>query len=93
MDDADRLSTAELSRSLVSGRKRMDAAEADWLAMLAAFDLREGWKADAMLSAVDWLECVRPQRSGSGSRTSYGGGRRFGSGSPPGWCRTRRCGP
>ena len=40
---------------LVDLSSRLAAAEARWLALLAEFDRREGWRADGQLSCVDWL--------------------------------------
>ena len=45
----------ELGRSLVEGRRRLEAAEAMWLGRLAVFDRLAGWQADGHLSCVGWL--------------------------------------
>src|SRR5919199_177236 len=70
-DDPVALDTAELARELVALSSRLAAMEARWLALLAEFDRREGWRADGQLSCVDWLVW----RCGMGRRTAYDKGR------------------
>ncbi|MDQ4133889.1 MAG: HNH endonuclease [Actinomycetota bacterium] len=48
-------STAKLAEALAAWRVRAAAEECRWLALLAEFDRREGWRADGRLSGVDWL--------------------------------------
>ncbi|MGH9226197.1 MAG: DUF222 domain-containing protein [Acidimicrobiales bacterium] len=48
-------STAELGDAVATWAVRTAAAECRWLALLAEFDLREGWSLDGKLSAVEWL--------------------------------------
>ena len=66
-DDPVALDTAELARELVDLSSRLAAMEARWLALLAEFDRREGWRTDGHLSCVDWLVW----RCGMGRRTAY----------------------
>ncbi|HEX3394231.1 MAG TPA: DUF222 domain-containing protein [Acidimicrobiales bacterium] len=54
-DDAVTFSTAELASELIHLSSRLAAMEARWLSLLAEYDRREGWRADAQLSCVDWL--------------------------------------
>src|SRR5947208_12014070 len=49
------LDTAELAFELVDLNTRLTVLTARWLALLAEFDRREGWRGDGQLSGVDWL--------------------------------------
>ena len=66
-DDPVALDTAELARELVDLSSRLAAMEARWLALLAEFDRREGWRTDGHLSCVDWLVW----RCGMTRKTAY----------------------
>src|SRR2546423_5885240 len=48
-------SSDAVGRTLVAGRRRLDAQEAEWFAALAEFDYRGGWAMDGHLSCVSWL--------------------------------------
>src|SRR5438270_14009856 len=54
-DEPAALDTAELAYELVDLNTRLTVLTARWLALLAEFDRREGWRADGHLSCVDWL--------------------------------------
>ena len=54
-DDAAGWSTTEMGDALAEWAVRSAASECRWLAMLAEFDLREGWYLDGQLSAAEWL--------------------------------------
>lgn len=45
----------EAGEWLVGFRRRADAGEAQWLDVLARFDLDRGWEDEGQLSCVDWL--------------------------------------
>jgi hypothetical protein len=53
--DPARWCTAELGEALAGWRMRAATSECRWLAMLAEFERREGWRLDGQLPAVDWL--------------------------------------
>src|SRR4051812_41479208 len=53
--EAEALSTPELGGILIKHRAAMDAAEAEWLLLLAEFDRRCGWVIDGHHDAVSWL--------------------------------------
>jgi len=46
---------AVLAADLVELRRGIDRLEAEWTRRLAAFDRREGWRADGALSMQAWL--------------------------------------
>src|SRR3954454_9187968 len=46
---------SELGKSLVEGRRRLDAGEAAWLAQLVEFDRAGLWALDGHTSCVSWL--------------------------------------
>src|SRR4051812_20761530 len=47
--------TADLADELVDLNTALSQLTARWLALLAEFDRREGWRSDGHLSCVDWL--------------------------------------
>ena len=55
MAEMDAMPTRQLSEAIVDLRRRISAAEARWLAMVAEFDRRNGWVTAGCLSMVDWL--------------------------------------
>src|SRR3954466_8399432 len=61
------LDTPELASALVDLNTELTKLTARWLALLAEFDRREGWRADAQLSCVDWLVW----RCGMSRRTAH----------------------
>jgi hypothetical protein len=61
------LDTAELAGELVDLNARITALTARWMAVLAEFDKREGWRNDGQLSCVDWLVW----RCGMSRKTAY----------------------
>jgi hypothetical protein len=67
VDDPEALDTAELAYELIDLNTRLTAMEARWLALLAEFDRREGWRADGQFSCVDWLVW----RCGMSRKTAY----------------------
>src|SRR5438309_5932986 len=67
VDDPAALDTAELAHELVDLDTRLAVLTARWLALLAEFDRREGWRADGQLSCVDWLVW----RCGMSRRTAF----------------------
>jgi len=67
VDDPEALDTAELAYELVDLNTRLASMEARWLALLAEFDRREGWRADGQLSCTDWLVW----RCGLSRRTAF----------------------
>ena len=50
VDDPAALDTAELACELVDLNTRLTVLCARWIALLAEFDRREGWRADGQLS-------------------------------------------
>src|SRR5689334_21835715 len=46
---------SELGKSLVEGRRRLDAGEAEWLGWLVEFDRAGEWASDGHLSCIAWL--------------------------------------
>src|SRR5205814_3994585 len=67
VDEPAALDTAELAYELVDLNTRLNVLTARWLALLAEFDGREGWRADGQLSCVDWLVW----RCGMSRRTAF----------------------
>src|SRR4051812_13475393 len=61
------LDTTELAYELVDLNARITVLTARWIALLAEFGRREGWRSDGQLSCVDWLVW----RCGMGRRTAY----------------------
>jgi hypothetical protein len=59
--------TSDLGVALVELASRIAAEECRWLALLAEFDRREGWRLDGQLSGVDWLVW----RCGLSARTAH----------------------
>ena len=49
------MTVSELGRSLIDGRRRLDAGEAEWLGWLVEFDRSGEWSLDGHLSCVAWL--------------------------------------
>src|SRR5947199_6244618 len=49
------MTVSDLGKSLVEGRCRLDAAEAEWLGRLVAFDRSGQWALDGHLGCVSWL--------------------------------------
>jgi hypothetical protein len=71
LDRPDAWATTDLRAALVELSARLASEESRWLALLAEFDRREGWRLDGQLSGVDWLVW----RCASGlvpRKTSYG---------------------
>src|SRR5438067_686310 len=54
-DSPETWSTPQLGAALVELSAHLAALECRWLALLAEFDRREGWRLDGQLSGVDWL--------------------------------------
>ena len=67
VDEPATLDTAGLAYELVDLNTRLTALTARWLALLAEFDRREGWRNDGQLSCVDWLVW----RCGMSRRAAY----------------------
>src|SRR5437879_4742251 len=67
VDDPAALDTAELAHELVDLDTRLAVLTARWLALVAEFDRRDGWRADGQLSCVDWLVW----RCGMSRRTAF----------------------
>src|SRR5437588_4811950 len=67
IDEPAALDTAELAYELVDLNTRLTVLTARWLALVAEFDRREGWRADGQLSCVDWLVW----RCGMSRRAAY----------------------
>src|SRR3954454_23822906 len=61
------LDTTELAYELVDLNARITVLTARWMAVLAEFDKREGWRNDGQLSCVDWLVW----RCGMSRKTAY----------------------
>src|SRR5436305_6973443 len=49
------MTVSGLGMSLVEGRRRLDAGEAEWLGRLVEFDRSGEWAADGHLCCVAWL--------------------------------------
>src|SRR5947209_7084405 len=49
------MTVSELGKSLVEGRRRLDAGEAAWLAELVEFDRSALWAADGHTCCGSWL--------------------------------------
>src|SRR5947199_8307050 len=49
------MTVSELGKSLVEGRRRLDAGEAAWLAELVEFDRDGLWALDGHTCCVSWL--------------------------------------
>ena len=52
-DSPEAWATSELGAALISLSRQLAAAECRWLALLAEFDRREGWRLDGQLSGVN----------------------------------------
>ena len=56
LDDPAGITGLDAADWLMERRRLLDGGEAAWLAVLADFDLAQGWRRDGQLSAVEWLQ-------------------------------------